>query len=239
MSYDDYHIHGTDNKVVDVNDSSSTSSGEFYQNTETDADNDFTSREERPSLHEKSPLAPLSYDDHHLSNPDSPAVDVNDSDSTSSGECYHYTEINMDNSLKCDEESPSLPEKSLQTPHSTQVTGNTAGYSGSHAPVAHSQDGNDSDGSSSEECYQNIEIDENGEESPSLPEVCFQNPHIAQITESTDGYGDHHAPRNLSQETDNSSTASEASYVNVPPQHEEEDHSAASSENDYDEPETW
>jgi len=70
------------------------------------------------------------------------------------------------------------------------VTGNTAGYSGSHAPVAHSQgtylisqsddinnrvfwygcvsillclaDGNDSDGSSSEECYQNIEIDENG-----------------------------------------------------------------------------
>ncbi len=40
-------------------------------------------------------------------------------------------------------------------------------------------------------------------------------------------------------ETDNSSTASEASYVNVPPQHEEEDHSAASSENDYDEPETW
>lgn len=40
-------------------------------------------------------------------------------------------------------------------------------------------------------------------------------------------------------ETDNSSTASEASYVNVPPQHEEEDHSAASSESDYDEPGTW
>ncbi|KTF89686.1 hypothetical protein cypCar_00002133 [Cyprinus carpio] len=201
---------------VDVNDSSSTSSGEFYQNTEIDTDNNFMSREERPLLHEKSPCAPLSYDD--TTNLDSQAVDVNDSDSTSSGECYQNTEIDMDNSLQCeDEESPSLPEKSLQTPHSTQMTGSTAGYSGSHAPVTHSQ----------------------GEESPSLPEMSFQNPHIAQMTESTDGYGDHHVPRNLSQETDNSSTASEASYVNVPPTKETEDHSAASSENDYDEPETW
>ncbi|XP_016147952.1 T-cell differentiation antigen CD6-like [Sinocyclocheilus grahami] len=231
--------------VVDVNDSSSTSSGECYQNTEIDTDNHFMSREEKPSLHEKSPFAPLSYVDHHLSNSDSRAVDVNDSDSTSSGECYQNTKIDMDNSLQYeDEESPSLPEKSLQTPHSTQMTGNTAGYSGSHVPVTHSQDGNDSDSTSSEECYQNTEIAENafhhyGEESPSLPEMSFQNPHIAQMTESTDGYRDHRVPRNLSQETDNSSTASEASYVNVPPKKEREDHSAASSESDYDEAGTW
>lgn len=49
-----------------------------------------------------------------------------------------FCQVNLMFSLE-DEESPSLPEKSLQTPHSTQVTGNTAGYSGSHAPVAHSQ----------------------------------------------------------------------------------------------------
>lgn len=29
------------------------------------------------------------------------AVDVNDSDSTSSGECYQNKEIDMDNSLQC------------------------------------------------------------------------------------------------------------------------------------------
>ncbi|XP_058603290.1 T-cell differentiation antigen CD6 isoform X2 [Onychostoma macrolepis] len=240
LSCGDHHIPGTDNKV-DVSDSSSTSSGEFYQNTETDTDNNFMSREERPSLHEKSPLSPLSYGDHHLPNPDSQAVDVNESVSTSSGECYQNTEIDMDNSLQCDEESPSLPEKSLQTPDSTQMTGNTADYS-STPTAAHSHDGNDSDSTSSEECYQNTEIDENafphcGEESPSLPEMSFQNPHM--MTESTDGYGDHHVPRNFSQETDNSSTASEASYVNVPPKNESEDHSAASLESDYDEAGTW
>ncbi|XP_016315634.1 T-cell differentiation antigen CD6-like isoform X1 [Sinocyclocheilus anshuiensis] len=243
LSYGDHRLPGTDNKGVDMNDSSSTSSGEFYQNTETNTDNNFMSREERPSLHEKSSFAPLSYSDLHFPNTDS--QDVNDSDSTSSGECYQNTEIDMDNGLQCeDEESPSLPEKTLQTPHSTQMTGNTAGYSSSHVPITHSQDGNDSDSTSSEECYQNTEMDENayphyGEENPSLPEMSFQNPHIAQMTEGTDGYGDHHVPRNLSQETDNSSTASEASYVNVPPKKEREDHSAASSESDYDEPGTW
>ncbi|XP_073703803.1 uncharacterized protein [Garra rufa] len=236
LTLGDHHLPGTDSKGVDVNDSSSTSSGEFYQNTETDTDYNFMPREESPSLHEKSPFAP---------NSDSQAVDMNDSDSTSSSECYQNTEIDMDNIHQCeDEESPSLPEKSLQAPHSAQMTGNTAGYSGSHIPITHSQDGNDSDSTSSEECYQNTEIDENalhhyGEESPSLPEMSFQNPHIAQMTESTDSYGDHHIPRNLSQEMDNSSTASEASYVNVPPKNEREDHSAASSESDYDEPDNW
>ncbi|KTF85326.1 hypothetical protein cypCar_00014781 [Cyprinus carpio] len=226
---------------IDMNDSSSTSSGEFYQNIETNTDNNFMSREERQPLHETSPFAPLSYGDHHFPNTDS--QDVKDSDSTSSGECYQNTEIDMDKDLQCeDEESPSLPEKSLKTPHSAQMTGNTADYSSSHVPFTHNQDGNDSDSTSSEECYQNTEMDENahhhyGEESPSLPEMSFQNPHIAQMTESTDGYGDHHVPKNLSQ--DNSSTASEASYVNVPPKKEREDNYAASSESDYDEPEAW
>ncbi|XP_059423169.1 clumping factor B [Carassius carassius] len=236
LSSGDHHLSNPDSQALDVNDSSSTSSGECYQITEIDTDNNFMSREERPLLHEKSSFVPLSSGDHHLSNPDSQAVDVNDSDSTSSGECYQNTEIDMDNSLQCDEESPSFPEKSLQTPHSTQMTGSTAGYSGSHVPVSHSQNGNDSDSTSSEECYQNTEIDENafdhyGEESPSLPEM-------SQMTENTDGNGDHHVPRNLSQETDNSSTASEASYVNVPPK-EREDHSVESSESDYDELGTW
>ncbi|XP_043117750.1 T-cell differentiation antigen CD6-like isoform X2 [Puntigrus tetrazona] len=236
LSYGDRDVPGTDNKGADASDSSSTSSGEFYQNTETHTDNNFMPREERPSLQERSAFASLSFGDHRLPNPDGKAVDVNDSDSTFSGEDYQNTEIQCE-----DEESPSLPEKSLQTP---QMTGNTAGYSGCHVAVAHSQDGNDSDSTSSEECYQNTEIEENGfhhdvEESPSLPDTSFQNPHIAQMTESTDGYGDHHVPRNLRQEADNSSTASEASYVNVPPKEESADHSAASSENDYDEAENW
>ncbi|XP_052475387.1 T-cell differentiation antigen CD6 isoform X4 [Carassius gibelio] len=228
--------------AVDMNDTSSTSSGEFYQNTKTDMSDTLQPPEETPALQETLPLTRLSYGDHHLPGTDN--KDVNDLDSTSSGECYQNTEINMDNDLQCDEESPSLPQKSLKTPHSAQMSGNTAGYSGSPVPVTHSQDGNDSDSTSSEECYQNTEMDENayhhyGEESPSLPEMSFQNPHIAQMTEDTDGYGDHHEPRNLSQETDNRSTASEASYVNVPPKKESEDNYAASSESDYDEPEAW
>ncbi|XP_067260758.1 T-cell differentiation antigen CD6 isoform X2 [Chanodichthys erythropterus] len=237
LSFDDHNSPGIESKV-DVNDSSSTSSGEFYQNTETDTDNFFKSREEVPSLHENSQFAPLSYSD-------SRAVDMNDSDSTSSGECYQNTETDMDNVLHCeDEESPSLLEKSLQASHSTQMTGNSAGYSSCHVTRAHSRDGNDSDSTSSEECYQNTEIGENallyyGEESPSLPEMSFQNPHIAQMTESTDGYEDQHVPRNLSQETDSSSTASEASYVNVPSKNEMEDNSAASSDNDYADTGTW
>ncbi|XP_067260774.1 uncharacterized protein [Chanodichthys erythropterus] len=238
LSFDDHNSPGIESKAVDVNDSSSTSSGEFYQNTETDTDNFFKSREEVPSLHENSQFAPLSYSD-------SRAVDMNDSDSTSSGECYQNTETDMDNVLHCeDEESPSLLEKSLQASHSTQMTGNSAGYSSCHVTRAHSRDGNDSDSTSSEECYQNTEIGENallyyGEESPSLPEMSFQNPHIAQMTESTDGYEDQHVPRNLSQETDSSSTASEASYVNVPSKNEMEDNSAASSDNDYADTGTW
>ncbi|XP_056113088.1 uncharacterized protein LOC130089653 isoform X3 [Rhinichthys klamathensis goyatoka] len=245
LSYGDHNSPGTESNV-DVNDSSSTSSGEFYQNAETDTDNNFKSREEAASMHENSQFAPLSYGDTVLlADPDSQAVDVNDSDSTSSFECYQNTEMEMDKNLHCeDEESPSLLEKSLQTPHSTQMTGNTAGYSDCHVPRAHSRDENDSDSTSSEECYQNIEIDENaclhyGEESPSLPEMSFQNPHIAQTTESTDGYDEQHVTRNLSQETDNSSTTSEASYVNVPSIKEREDNSAGSSDGDYADIETW
>ncbi|XDV40667.1 hypothetical protein PO909_009705 [Leuciscus waleckii] len=236
--------YGDHNSPVDVNDSSSTSSGEFYQNTETDTDNNFKSREEAASMHENSQFAPLSYGDTVLL-ADTDSQDVNDSDSTSSFECYQNTEMDMDKNLHCeDEESPSLLEKSLQTPHSTQMTGNTAGYGGCHVPRAHSRDENDSDSTSSEECYQNTEIDENGclrygEESPSLPEMSFQNPHIAQTTESTDGYDEQHVSRNLSQETDNSSTTSEASYVNVPSIKEKEDNSAASSDSDYANIETW
>ncbi|RXN06960.1 T-cell differentiation antigen CD6-like protein [Labeo rohita] len=245
LKYGDHPLPKSDKQGVDVNDSDSTSSSECYQNTEIDMDYNVMPREERPSLNEKSPYAPLNYGDNPLPNSDKQGVDVNDSDSTSSSECYQNTEIDMDSSLQCEnEESPSLPDKSLQTPHSAQMTGNTAGYGGSHIPITHTQDGNDSDSTSSEECYQNTEINDNalhhyGEESPSLPEMSFQNPQIAQMTESTDGYGDHHVPRNLSQESDNSSTASEASYVNVPPKNESEDHSAASSESDYDEPDNW
>ncbi|XP_077071108.1 uncharacterized protein LOC143723026 isoform X3 [Siphateles boraxobius] len=240
LSYGDHNSQRTESNAVDVNDSSSTSSGEFYQNTEPDTDSNFKSREEAASMHENSQFRPLSYGDAVLLADTDSQVDVNDSDSTSSFECYQNTE-----NLHCeDEESPSLLEKSLPTPHSTQMTGNTAGYSGCHVPRAHSQDENDSDSTSSEECYQNTEIDENaclryGEESPSLPEMSFQNPYIAQTTESTDGYDEQHATRNLSQETDNSSTTSEASYVNVPSIKETEDNSAASSGSDYDDIATW
>ncbi|XP_039506847.1 T-cell differentiation antigen CD6-like isoform X3 [Pimephales promelas] len=254
LSYGDHNSPGTECNA-DVNDSSSTSSGEFYQNTEADRDNNFKSREDVASMHENSQYAPLSYGDTVLlADTDSQAVDVNDSDSTSSFECYQNTETYMDKNLHCaknlrdlssaeDEESPSLLEKSLQTPHSTQMTGNTAGYSGCRVPRAHSRDENDSDSTSSEECYQNIEIKENaclsyGEESPSFPEMSFQNPPIAQTTESTDGYDEQHVTTNFSQETDNSSTTSEASYVNVPSL-KEEDNSVASSDGDYAEIENW
>ncbi|XP_067304406.1 uncharacterized protein [Pseudorasbora parva] len=241
QSYGVHRSSAPENKTVDMNDSSSTSSGEFYQNTETDTDINFKSREEAPSLHENSQFAPLSYGDHHLASTETP-VDANDSDSTSSFECYQNTEMDMN--LQCDEESPSLLEKSLQTAHSTQMTGNTIPYSGCHTPRAHSRDRNDSESTSSEECYQNTETEENallyyGEESPSFPETSFQNPHIAQTTESTDGYEDQHLPRSLSQETDNSSTTSEASYVNVPSKKEREDNSAASSDSDYVDTGTW
>ncbi|KAK7158083.1 hypothetical protein R3I93_009320 [Phoxinus phoxinus] len=252
LSYGDHNSPGTESNAVDVNDSSSTSSGEFYQNTEADTDNDFkshththTEAEEAASMHENSQFAPLSYGDTVLLADTDSQVNLIDSDSTSSFECYQNTEMDMDKNLHCeDEESPSLLEKSLQTPHSTLMTGNTAGYSGCHVPRAHSRDGNDSDSTSSEECYQNTEIDDNaclryGEESPSLPEMSFQDPHIAQTTESTDGYDEQHVTRNLSQETDNSSTTSEASYVNVPSIKEEEEHSAASSDGDYADIETW
>jgi len=40
-----------------------------------------------------------------------------------------------------------------------------------------------------------------GEESPSFPEMSFQNPPIAQTTESTDGYDEQHVTTNLSQGT--------------------------------------
>ncbi|XP_056331074.1 T-cell differentiation antigen CD6 [Danio aesculapii] len=238
LSYDDCHLRQLENKV-DVNDSSSTSSGEFYQNTETDIEDSAKPPERTPKLLEKTPYASLAYGDHQLPGTHSNG-DVNDSDSTSSGECYQNVDINTDNPQSEDEESPSFPELSVEIP----LTGNTAGYSGCHVPAAHTQDGNDSDSTSSEECYQNIEIDENaflhyGEESPSLPETSFQNPHFAQMTESTHGYKDPDLPRSLSQETENSSTASEASYVNVPPKTQREDNSADSSDHDYDEVEDW
>uniref|UniRef100_UPI00403DA3B4 T-cell differentiation antigen CD6 isoform 4 precursor n=1 Tax=Danio rerio TaxID=7955 RepID=UPI00403DA3B4 len=239
LSYDDCHSPQLENKEVDVNDSSSTSSGECYQNTEPDVDDIAKPSERTPSLLEKTPYASLAYGDHQLPGTHSDAEDVNDSDSTSSGECYQNIEIDADNP-QSDEESPSFPELSVEIP----LTGNTAGYSGCHVPAAHTQDGNDTDSTSSDECYQNTEIDENaflhyGEESPSLPETSIQNPHFAQTTESTDDYKDPDLPRSLSQETDNSSTASEASYVNVPPKTQREDNSADYSDHDYDEVEDW
>uniref|UniRef100_UPI00403D9844 T-cell differentiation antigen CD6 isoform 13 precursor n=1 Tax=Danio rerio TaxID=7955 RepID=UPI00403D9844 len=239
LSYDDCHSPQLENKEVDVNDSSSTSSGECYQNTEPDVDDIAKPSERTPSLLEKTPYASLAYGDHQLPGTHSDE-DVNDSDSTSSGECYQNIEIDADNPQSEDEESPSFPELSVEIP----LTGNTAGYSGCHVPAAHTQDGNDTDSTSSDECYQNTEIDENaflhyGEESPSLPETSIQNPHFAQTTESTDDYKDPDLPRSLSQETDNSSTASEASYVNVPPKTQREDNSADYSDHDYDEVEDW
>ncbi|XP_021322663.3 uncharacterized protein isoform X2 [Danio rerio] len=213
LSYDDCHSPQLENKEVDVNDSSSTSSGECYQNTEPDVDDIAKPSERTPSLLEKTPYASLAYGDHQLPGTHSDAEDVNDSDSTSSGECYQNIEIDADNPQSEDEESPSFPELSVEIP----LTGNTAGYSGCHVPAAHTQ----------------------GEESPSLPETSIQNPHFAQTTESTDDYKDPDLPRSLSQETDNSSTASEASYVNVPPKTQREDNSADYSDHDYDEVEDW
>ncbi|XP_052000280.1 T-cell differentiation antigen CD6-like [Xyrauchen texanus] len=225
--------------AVDANDSSSTSSGEGYENTSIGTNNILKSleetpspREKTPSPHEKSPSTPLSSSGHHL-----PEV-FNDSDSTSSGEWYEYTKIDMENNLQSDnDENPSLPENSLQTLHSAQMTANTDAYGEPCLP--NSQDVNDSDSTSSGECYQNIDADTFLQsESPSLPEQTPLNHHSTQMTGSTGGYEDHHAPRNLSQETDNSSISSEASYVNVPPRKDSSEREV-SSDSDYDQAENW
>ncbi|XP_057196478.1 T-cell differentiation antigen CD6-like isoform X5 [Triplophysa rosa] len=217
---------------VNMNDSSSTSSGEFYESTKTDMDNVI--KNEDASLQENSPLTTMSCNNQHLQ-----AEDVNDLDSTSSGEVYQNTKL--DNDLKSeDEESPSLPQQSLQTPHNAQMTGNTVVYSRIHTQAA---DGNDSDSTSSGECYQNIEF---GKESPSPPEASVDY-NSTQMTGSAVSYQDHHIPRSLSQETDNTSTSSENSYVNVPPRNQSDDgcspareqDAQSSSDNDYDEPENW
>ncbi|XP_051577695.1 T-cell differentiation antigen CD6-like isoform X3 [Myxocyprinus asiaticus] len=213
-----YEHHNSDrvqrlqnNLHIDANYSSSTSSGEGYENAKTDMNNILKSQF------------------------------LNDSDSTSSGEWYENTKIDMENNLQSDnEENPSLPEKSLQTLHSAQMTANTAAYGEPHLPNSQ-VDVNDSDSTSSGECYQNIDADtflQPGKESPSLPEQTLLNHHSTQMTGSTAGYEDHHAPGNLSQETDNISISSEASYVNVPPIKDSPEREVSSDSN-YDQAENW
>ncbi|XP_051575774.1 T-cell differentiation antigen CD6-like isoform X2 [Myxocyprinus asiaticus] len=191
-------LHQNYSHTVDVNDSSSTSSGESYENTKTDMNNIPKSRKETPSLLEKSPLTPPG--DNHIPGTNC-HVDANDSDSTSSGEWYENKKTDVENNLQSDnEESPSLPEKSLQTPDSDQMTGNTA-YSKPHIPISQVY-ANDSESTSSGECYQNTDIDaktflQSGKESPSFPEQTPLNHHSTQMTGSTVDYKDHHVPRNL------------------------------------------
>ncbi|XP_055066878.2 uncharacterized protein [Misgurnus anguillicaudatus] len=228
----------TQSQAKDLSDSSSTSSGEFYENTDkTDVDNIQKSQDKEASL-EKSPLMSLSNYNQHLP----PTENANDLHSISSGEVYENTAVDIDDDLQPENEgSPSLPEQSLQTPHDIQMTGNAAGYGGTH-----SQDGNDSDSTSSDECYQNIELDadaslQSGKESP--PETSLQTPlNHHNMTGSTVGYEDHHIPRKLSQEADSCSTSSENSYVNVPPRNASDDESSpaeCSSDSEYDQPENW
>lgn len=222
-----------------LSDSSSTSSGEFYENTTTDVDNIQKSQDDEASL-EKSPLMSLSNYNQHLP----PTENPNDLHSISSGEVYENTAVDTDDDLQPENEgSPSLPEQSLQTPHDIQMTGNTAGYGGTH-----SQDGNDSDSTSSDECYQNIELDadaslQSGKESPAPPETSLQTPlNHHSMTGSTVGCEDHHIPRKLSQEADSCSTSSENSYVNVPPRNASDDECSpaeCSSDSEYDQPENW
>ncbi|XP_056619253.1 T-cell differentiation antigen CD6-like isoform X2 [Triplophysa dalaica] len=218
---------------VDINDSSSTSSGEFCESTKSDMDNVIKTTEDA-SLQENSLFSTMSCNNQHLQ-----AKNMNDSDSTSSGEVYQNTELDND-LISEDEESPSLPQQSLQTPHDAQMTGNTVVYSGFHTQAA---DGNDSDSTSSGECYQNIEFE--GKESPS-PEA-FVDYNSSQMTGSAVGNQGPHIPRQLSQETDNASTSSDNSYVNVPARNQNDDGFSparekevqSSSDNDYDEPENW
>ncbi|XP_026770059.3 T-cell differentiation antigen CD6-like isoform X2 [Pangasianodon hypophthalmus] len=132
-------------------DSESTSSGEFYENTETERENLLN-----PAVNQCYPehciqTTPL----HNTSEPaKSESVDSFDSDSTSSGECYENTGVNADPCFQTLEGNPSLPEQPPLSHPKPQMAGNSS------VSQPYSPDQDDSS-TSSEEAYENVAEVEN------------------------------------------------------------------------------
>ncbi|MCI4374045.1 hypothetical protein PGIGA_G00001540 [Pangasianodon gigas] len=132
-------------------DSESTSSGEFYENTETETENLLN-----PAVNQCYPehciqMTPL----HNTSEPaKSDSVDSFDSDSTSSGECYENTGVNAEPCFQTLEGNPSLPEQPPLSHPKPQMAGNSS------VSQPYSPDQDDSS-TSSEEAYENVAEVEN------------------------------------------------------------------------------
>ncbi|XP_017569866.2 T-cell differentiation antigen CD6-like isoform X1 [Pygocentrus nattereri] len=207
------------NRTRDV-DSESTSSGECYENTQT---------EQEQLL---SPDGNQFYPEHSLqtapflntSQPANRTRDV-DSESTSSGECYENTQTEQEQLLSPDG-NQFYPEHSLQT----------APFLNTSQPANGTHDTSDSDSTSSGECYENIGLEAEAfvqtfEGSPSLPEQNPLNHHTPQPTGNSNLF----IPSSPNQ--DDSSTSSDEAYENVPDIEEENCESSSSS--DYDDVANW
>ncbi|KAL6489042.1 hypothetical protein MHYP_G00027830 [Metynnis hypsauchen] len=207
------------NRTRDV-DSESTSSGECYENTQT---------EQEQLL---SPDGNQFYPEHSLQT--APILNTSqsanrtrdvDSESTSSGECYENTQTEQEQLLSPDG-NQFYPEHSLQT----------APILNTSQSANRTQDSSDSDSTSSGECYENLGLEAEAfvqtfEGSPSLPEQNPLNHHTPQPTGNSNLF----IPSSPNQ--DDSSTSSDEAYENVPDIDEENCESSSSS--DYDDVANW
>ncbi|KAF5905701.1 T-cell differentiation antigen CD6-like isoform X2 [Clarias magur] len=233
-----------------AHDSDSTSSGECYERIETE-------NLLNPDVNQFYPgqciqMTPL----QNISKP-AKTEDSFDSDSTSSGECYENTEVNVEPCLQTREGDQLLPGQPPLSHPKPQMAGNSS-VSQPHSPVQDvtqfspehhvqmtpfhngckpaqidSADSFDSDSTSSGECYENIETNpelclQPLEGDPSLPE----QPPLSQPKPQLAGNSSVSQP--YSPHQDDESTSSEDAYENVA---EIED--TGSSDNDYDDVANW
>ncbi|KAL7886989.1 hypothetical protein AOLI_G00047100 [Acnodon oligacanthus] len=208
-----------ENMTGDV-DSESTSSGECYENTQT----------EQEQL--RSPDGSQFYPEHSVQT--APLLNASqsanrtrdvDSESTSSGECYENTQTEQEQ-LRSPDGNQFYPEHSVQT----------APLLNASQSANRTQDSSDSDSTSSGECYENVGLEAEAfvqtfEGSPSLPE---QNP-LSHHTPQPTGNSNLFIPSSPNQ--DDSSTSSDEAYENVPDIDEENCESSSSS--DYDDVTNW
>ncbi|XP_026857323.2 T-cell differentiation antigen CD6-like [Electrophorus electricus] len=132
-----------------VLDSESTSSGECYENPPTEGEDLGNPGVNKIYLEHSLQMLPLHSTSEQAKRE---LVDSNDSDSTSSGECYENTGIDAANLLETLERSPSLLVQPLLCHHTPQLTGDCS------LPQPRSPTEGDSS-TSSEEAYENVPID--------------------------------------------------------------------------------
>ncbi|XP_046703689.1 uncharacterized protein LOC124384782 isoform X2 [Silurus meridionalis] len=218
-----------------AHDSGSTSSGECYENTETEnLLNPVVSQFHPEYCIKMTPLNNTSEAAKKYSE------DLFDSDSTSSGECYE----NTGPCLYTFEGDPSLPEQPSLSYPKPQMEGNSSvsqPYYPDQAPVA--ADSFDSESTSSEECYENIGTDaetclQTLEEDISFPEQPPLSHTQPQMAENSSVF------QTYTPDQDDSSTSSEEAYENVAEIEENcfagsERTAHSSSDSDYDDVCNW